>query len=1077
MGNLLNLAVYNPAILSDDDFLEGFVARLELTERLLNRLREITPKGVAQHILLIGQRGMGKTSMLRRIALGVAKDPDLSKLLIPLTFREEQYNVHNLHVFWCNCLDALGDYLEKGGRHDQVVKLDREVAQLESKGGDPDGNAAYALFKGWCTKEEKRPLLFLDNIDLILGGLKEQQQWGLRRILQARGGVVIVGASSGFLEAVTKVDAPFYEFFQVHLLERLSHPELLSCLRQIAFKRGDAGKKVLQVLDSDPARIHTLYDLTGGNPRTLVLLYILLEMNAEGDVIDDLERLLDQVTALYKARVEDLAPQTRVVLDAVALAWNPVTVAQVAAESGIESTSVSSQFDRLIKMGILEKVSLSTTAPVGYQLSERFFNIWYLMRNASRRLRNRLRWLTEFLRRIYSPQQLSTLAEDFIRRHKENSRCSGVYGMALSNALEDKALCHALNHHVTRLFKEQADALCERVEKYADRSELDQLTLTMEEMKKRVLACKRDWGSTTAEEFWDLLGGSVCTSPNRKQMIVQSLDTEETVKIVSLVKKLRREITKQNKTIGLPDALNFLRQALRDGVVASGDDLSHARAAAKNYESPELTLAMVCLADGEAVHGLPADELQAIAEVLRAIFKDPGKKYNSILYFYYGLFLMLTSSYVEAEIAYRKAIELSPNYAYPWNDLGYLLQNHLSRYDEAEEAYRKAIELSSNYAYPCDNLGDLLKDHLNRYNEAEQAYRKAIEIDSKDAYAWKCLGNLLQDHLNRYDEAEEAYRKAIKIDPKDAYVWKLLGNLLQDYLNRYDEAEEAYRKAIKIDPKDVFAWNFLGYLLQSHLRRYDEAEVAYRKTIGIDPENVFAWFFLGNLLQNQLSRYDEAEEAYRKAIEIDERDSDLWNGLGNLLMDHLGRIHEAESAYRNAIDIDGKASYPKANLAYLLLSQPERVEEAETSYNEAITLLPEHGKQLLTAFRAISRDNFGNAIEPITRVLEENHPELYTDYYDDLLRVLRLAKERGYGDRLLAFLDDSGLGERHWPMYAAFDAYLHGEAKLRDINPEVRGAAKRIFDWLAAKPSGQETVKRAPPSAIKKRRDKIPKGK
>ncbi|MBI5657339.1 MAG: hypothetical protein HZC44_11230 [Geobacter sp.] len=27
MGNFINLAVYNPAILSDDEFLEGFVAR------------------------------------------------------------------------------------------------------------------------------------------------------------------------------------------------------------------------------------------------------------------------------------------------------------------------------------------------------------------------------------------------------------------------------------------------------------------------------------------------------------------------------------------------------------------------------------------------------------------------------------------------------------------------------------------------------------------------------------------------------------------------------------------------------------------------------------------------------------------------------------------------------------------------------------------------------------------------------------------------------------------------------------------------------------------------------------------
>lgn len=650
MGNLINLAVYNPAILDDDEFLEGFVARRELTERLLNRLREVTSNNLARHLLIIGQRGMGKTSMLRRLALGVAQEPALADILIPLTFREEQYNVHNLHVFWCNCLDALGDYLEKHGQRDLAAQLDREIGKLASAGEDPDGNAACQLFKEWCSKEGKRPLLLVDNIDLIFGGLKEQQQWGLRRILQERGGVVMVGASAGLLEAVVKNEAPFFDFFQVHQLEKLSHQELLSCLRQIGLKRGEAGAKVIKVLDGDPARIQTLYDLTGGNPRTLVLLYLLLELDSGGDVMDDLERLLDQVTALYKARVEDLAPQTRVVLDAVALAWNPVTVAKVAAETGIEATSVSSQFDRLMKMGILEKVSLSTPAPVGYQLGERFFNIWYLMRNASRRMRNRLRWLTEFLRRLYTPQQLSS------------------------------DIGHSLVSHPKPLVDQPENRLN--------------------------ICCHTRWGPFLAR------------------------------------------------------------------------------------------------------NGFP-------------------------------------------------------------------------------------------------------------------------------------------------EEAEQAYRKALELDPSDA----------------------------------VF-----------------------------------------------------------------------WNGLGCLLHDHMGKLQDAEAGYRKAIELGNGAPYPHTNLAYLLLAQPARAEEADDAFATAGELLPEHGKQLLSAFRALAKDNFGEAGKCLAQALEQNHPELFTIYFDGLLRSLRLAKKEGYGERLLDFLRERGLGDRYWPLYAAFDAYVNEEGKLRDVNPEVRGAARRIFDWLISTPEEKEML-------------------
>ncbi len=58
--------------------------------------------------------------------------------------------------------------------------------------------------------------------------------------------------------------------------------------------------------------------------------------------------------------------------------------------------------------------------------------------------------------------------------------------------------------------------------------------------------------------------------------------------------------------------------------------------------------------------------------------------------------------------------------------------NDLKRYEEAEVAYRKAIELNPSDAIAYSNLGNLLGD-LKRYEEAEVAYRKAIELNPTDA--------------------------------------------------------------------------------------------------------------------------------------------------------------------------------------------------------------------------------------------------------------------------------------------------------------------------------------------------------
>lgn len=991
MGNLLNFAVYNPAILSDEDFLSGFVARRELIEKLLNRLREVTLGNVAQHRLIIGQRGMGKTSLLRRIALGIRDDSELSKVLLPLSFREEQYNVHNLHVFWSNCLDALGDFFEKDGRLDLAAQVDRDVALLTRKGDDLDGAAALELFKGWCAKEQKRPLLLIDNIDLIFDGLAKQD-WTLRRILQEPGGILVIGATCSFLEAAAKIDAPFYDFFQVEVLEKVSHDEMIKCLRSLSNERGEQGRKVMHILDCDPARIHTLYDLTGGNPRTLVLLYLLLEVNTDGDVMGDLERLLDQVTVLYKARVEDLPPQSRVVLDAVALNWNPVTVSGITSTTGIEATSVSSQLDRLQKLGIVEKVSLSTPAPVGYQLGERFFNIWYLMRNASRRLRNRLRWLTEFLRRFYTPQQLCSMASDFMRHPSCDGRSAGMYGLALADAVGDSSLRHALHHFATSQLDDYSREIRTKLEEIVDLSDLDHTTLEMKELKRRVLDCRRDWGNTNAEEFWDLLGGSVSISRSEKQRIVSELPELPVDEVDRMVSIYRDEEAKGVSAIGLPDAYNKLRTALREGIIDEPGDIANALAAANYLGSDDILAVIINYIDSKKVKSFDAGILKAFSDTLSSLFEKRKANLNSLCHYNYGRYLNYMSQYTAAEMAFRQSVEIDPNNRQAWEFLGYVLGSELCHYEEAEAAYRKAIE-----------------------------------INPKKATYWNNIGAVMQS-LKRYEEAEAAYRKAIEIKPRKALYWDNLGNALVD------------------------------------LKRYEEAEAAYRKAVEIDSENHNYWRNLGDVLQ-EIGRYTDAKDAYLHSTEIAPNSTLIWNNLGNLLYDHLDQRDEAERAYRRDLESSPNEIAPKFNLANILFSDPDRRTEAEPYYEEAIKSLPVHGYSLLTAFRAFCYDNFGEATKAFATAFETDHPEIFINFYPGLMRVLRIAKERGYGEKFLQFMDESGLGERYWPLYAAFTAYVFGEEKLRDVNPEVRRAAKRIYDWLTSNKKDEKTTK---PSTVKK---------
>ena len=163
--------------------------------------------------------------------------------------------------------------------------------------------------------------------------------------------------------------------------------------------------------------------------------------------------------------------------------------------------------------------------------------------------------------------------------------------------------------------------------------------------------------------------------------------------------------------------------------------------------------------------------------------------------------------------------------------------NEAKDFSQAEKLYRQAIELNPNYALAYTNLGSTLND-LQRYDEAEIMLRKAIELDPNNSLAHNNLGNSLYN-LKRYDEAEELFRKAMVLDPNNAFAYDNLGSTLNN-LKRYDKAEELYRKAIALDPNNAFAYNNLGSMLRD-LERYEEAEIVLRKAIELDPNFAFAY--------------------------------------------------------------------------------------------------------------------------------------------------------------------------------------------------------------------------------------------
>lgn len=394
---LSKIGFYNPGRLSDEEIEIAFIARKEEFSLLLASILQETPGSIPQHHLVVGQRGMGKTTLLVRLAAELRKLEHKVRF-IPLSFPEEQYNVDRLSKFWLNCLDALADALDREGEGEMTNLLDLDIRSLDARIHlNPD--EIFARFEHWSQKTGRRPVLLVDNLNLIFSKIDQKEQHLLRAILMREDAPIVVGASAVVPEETVAYSAPFYDGFQMHYLAKLRFGDSMKILIGLAEITGKP--EVARNAAENKPRLQALYHLTGGTPRTIAMLFPLLRDGFGEGIQSDLEGLLDQITPLYKARFEELSEQQQVILDAIALHWDPITLSRLREKSGLENNVLSSQLKRLTDLGWIDKLDQEKKKFPAYEITERFFNIWYLMRRSSRRQKQELYCLSRFLEVYY----------------------------------------------------------------------------------------------------------------------------------------------------------------------------------------------------------------------------------------------------------------------------------------------------------------------------------------------------------------------------------------------------------------------------------------------------------------------------------------------------------------------------------------------------------------------------------------------------------------------------------------------------------------------------------------------------
>ncbi|AOT06863.1 MarR family transcriptional regulator [Pseudoalteromonas luteoviolacea] len=391
------IKLYNTQNTSAHMVKSNFVIRLRQYKKLWQSIKDADMAHPEQHYIIQGVRGSGKTTMLRRLAIEVEEDQQLSSWLIPITFKEEEYGISSLFTFWERLAEELAEFNSAlfGTLFETVDDLeDNEIKQL------------IAVIDQTLITHNKKIILFIDNIAELFEPFSQHEGEILREVLTTNNNIRIFGGSAVRLEAFFDNTAPFYQFFTVETLTGLKKNETIALLNKLSEHAGEKEQQTLKLLlKNEPEKVESIRRLTGDIPRTMVILFNILVEGAKGSTFRLLEETIDKTTPLYKHRMDDLTAQQKPIVNAIALNWDAISVKELTEKTRLPSKQISAQLRQLEKQWIIEKTTTHTKNHL-YALKERFFNIWYLMRYGRRKDRKKVSgspslWKYGALERIY----------------------------------------------------------------------------------------------------------------------------------------------------------------------------------------------------------------------------------------------------------------------------------------------------------------------------------------------------------------------------------------------------------------------------------------------------------------------------------------------------------------------------------------------------------------------------------------------------------------------------------------------------------------------------------------------------
>ncbi len=339
-----NIPLYTPSILAPETLQAMFVKRDSLLTSLYKKHKSSVLESSKHFSLIVGPRGMGKTHLISMLYHKLKQDEALKSTMLLTWLREEEWGISSY-------LDLLIQVLRNLENDDGNIDFNTIEALSELDLTDAEYQAEKLIEN---LLADKVLVILAENLNLIFDGLGTDGQEKLRGFIQNTGKVTIIAATQSLFASVTSRSKPFYGFFTVTHLEKLTLEDAIQLLLNIA--KRDNNEALVDELNTEEghARIRALHHLAGGSPRIYVLFSQFIQADTLNEFTEPMMKMLDELTPYYQAKMLDVSVQQRKLIMFLCRESGAVTVQTLAKKNHISPQTASSQLKKLKASGFVE---------------------------------------------------------------------------------------------------------------------------------------------------------------------------------------------------------------------------------------------------------------------------------------------------------------------------------------------------------------------------------------------------------------------------------------------------------------------------------------------------------------------------------------------------------------------------------------------------------------------------------------------------------------------------------------------------------------------------------------------------